>query len=84
MTTDQSIEQEIQAKPYTNDCDGRACKGERCTSTDGFGHSRECIAEAGRIQGWPPTSEDFASAGPSAPPAELANPPHFLSTASQE
>lgn len=43
------------------------CKGERCMSTDGFGHSRECIAEAGRNQGWIPTAEDFATAGPSAP-----------------
>ncbi|ABM32319.1 Gp49 family protein [Paracidovorax citrulli] len=43
------------------------CKGERCMSTDGFGHSRECIAEAGRNQGWTPTAEELAAAGPSAP-----------------
>ncbi|WP_416406549.1 Gp49 family protein [Paracidovorax citrulli] len=43
------------------------CQGERCMSTDGSGHSRECIAEAGRSQGWTPTAEELAAAGPSAP-----------------
>lgn len=58
-----SLEREIQARLRPS-----VCKGERCMSTDGgFGHSRECIAEAGRIQGWTPTAEDFATAGPSAP-----------------
>lgn len=45
------------------------CQGERCMATtqNGLHHSRECIAEAGRNQGWTPTAEELASAGPSAP-----------------
>ena len=46
-----------------------ACHGERCLSTDGAGHSRECIAEAGATQGWTPTEADYAGCGASAPAA---------------
>ena len=34
---------------------------------DGYAHSRECIVSAGRGQGWVPTAEELAQAGPSAP-----------------
>ena len=40
------------------------CKGANCGATDGR-HSRECIAEAGAVQGWAPTSADYADCGPS-------------------
>lgn len=51
------------------------CQGERCMATaqNGLDHSRECIIGAGRSQGWTPTSEEVAAAGPSAPdPADFA------------
>ncbi|GEM_PF-3663832 len=45
------------------------CQGERCMATtqNGLHHSRECLEEAGRNQGWTPTAEELAAAGPSAP-----------------
>lgn len=45
------------------------CQGERCMATpqNGLHHSRECLEEAGRDQGWKPTAEELAAAGPSAP-----------------
>lgn len=50
------------------------CMGERCmvSTTNGLHHSRECIEEAGRSQGWIPTAEDLATAGPSAAPVQQA------------
>lgn len=51
------------------------CQGERCMATtqNGLHHSRECLEEAGRNQGWTPTAEELAVAGPSAPdPADFA------------
>lgn len=52
------------------------CQGERCLfghNGSYIGHSEECIAEAARTQGWTPTEEDWAGAGPSAPPLPHAS-----------
>ena len=48
---------------------GGKCMGSRCMASteNGYAHSRECIDEAGELQGWKPTAEDYAKCGPSAP-----------------
>ena len=56
---------------------GGKCMGPRCMASteNGYAHSRECIDEAGEVQGWKPTAGDYATCGPSAPtpPAQAAD-----------
>ncbi|CAN7592877.1 hypothetical protein LJR039_004313 [Pseudorhodoferax sp. LjRoot39] len=53
------------------------CLGDRCmfTTRNGLNHSRECIIEAGQTQGWTPTPEELAQAGPSQAPAGVERQP---------
>lgn len=56
----------------------RRCQGPRCmyvVGLKGSAHSKECLTQAGEDQGWTPTEDELANAGPSsdaAPQVEAA------------
>lgn len=56
----------------------RACQGANCGATDGKSHSRECIEETAKSQGWTPTEGDFADCPKASAPEDKPTAVDFL------